>query len=230
MLHATIGFAEPGCASLAEYESQSIRLNGAIAQPLVPLVPPLAPTEPSLVGWRRSWRPDSTVVAAPPTDTLQPCSSQLQAAARRSSYQFHTQSIYTQNMLGCKTDTRMGVSILLSGRGSAAWERAGREKHAAGPRLLAVRLVLRCGKRGTHYHRKIGVFLVSAYAPTTGHPAAAHDAYYDDLSRLIARRQPGDVLVVCTALAFWPPAPPPQGKPLSRTKLPRSSAQQTQDE
>ena len=217
------------------------------AQPLVPLVPPLAPTEPSLVGWRRSWRPDSTVVAAPPTDTPQPCSSQLQAAARRSSYQFHTQSIYTQNMLGCKTDTSiceligtaskhdalavcgqetwrsgtevfqqsgwtfighgpdhqsgrgsMGVSILLSGRGSAAWERAGREKHAAGPRLLAVRLVLRCGKRGTHYHRKIGVFLVSAYAPTTGHPAAAHDAYYDDLSRLIARRQPGDVLVVCT--------------------------------
>lgn len=82
-----------------------------------------------------------------------------------------------------------GVSITLSHRATSAWERAGREMHVdLGPRLMAVRLEVRCGRRGKGYHRKLGIFLVSAYAPTSGHPAADHAAYYDGFARLLARR------------------------------------------
>ena len=91
-----------------------------------------------------------------------------------------------------------GVSITLSRRATAAWERAHREKHLdLGARLMAVRLEVRCGRRGKGYHRKMGIFLVSGYAPTSGHPSADHDAYYAAFARLLTRRQQGDVLVAC---------------------------------
>ena len=92
----------------------------------------------------------------------------------------------------------LGVSITLSRRASDAWKRAGRELHVdLGPRLMAVRLEVRCGRRGKGYHRKMGIFLISAYAPTSGHPAADHAAYYAAFHHLLARRQPEDVLVAC---------------------------------
>ena len=57
----------------------------------------------------------------------------------------------------------MGVTITLSRRATAAWERAGREQHVdCGPRMIAVRLEVRCGRRGSQYRRKMGIFLVSA--------------------------------------------------------------------
>ena len=89
-----------------------------------------------------------------------------------------------------------GVSIVLSHKAAEAWKRAGREQHVDfGARLMAVRLEVRCGRRGKGYHRKMGIFLISGYAPTSGHPAADHDAYYSALSRLLAKAQPGDVTI-----------------------------------
>lgn len=91
-----------------------------------------------------------------------------------------------------------GVSITLSHRASMAWQRANREQHVdVGARLMAVRLEVRGGSRGKQYNRKLGIFLVSGYAPHSGKPAAEHDAYEEAFARLIARRQPGDVLLAC---------------------------------
>ena len=90
-----------------------------------------------------------------------------------------------------------GVGVLLSRRAHAAWDRGGHEKHAESDRLLGVRLVVRCGRRGRQYRRQMGIFLITAYAPTSGHVVAEHDAFYDGFTRLLARAQPGDVVVVC---------------------------------
>eukprot|EP00966_Prymnesium_polylepis_P064657 1499240-Prymnesium_polylepis.1 len=60
---------------------------------------------------------------------------------------------------------------------------------------MAVRLEVRCGRRGKGYSRKMGIFLVSGYAPTSGHPAADHDAYYAAFERLLAKARPGDVII-----------------------------------
>ena len=55
-----------------------------------------------------------------------------------------------------------GVNITLSHRATEAWKRAGCEKHVdLGPRLMAVRLEVRCGQRGRRYNRKMGIFLIS---------------------------------------------------------------------
>ena len=92
-----------------------------------------------------------------------------------------------------------GVSITLSHRASEAWKRAGYEKHVdLGPRLMAVRLEVRCGQRGKQYKCKMGIFLVSSYAPTSGHSAADHEAYEANLAKLLSRAQRGDVIIVCT--------------------------------
>ena len=92
-----------------------------------------------------------------------------------------------------------GVSITLSHLAAAAWERTGRELHVdLGPRLMAIRLEVRCGGRGRAYHQKMSIFLVSSYAPDSSKPAAEHEAYYTGLAVLLARRRSGDVLIVGT--------------------------------
>ena len=92
----------------------------------------------------------------------------------------------------------LGVSISLSHRAAMAWQRAGREQHVDfGARLMAVRLEVRGGRRGKQYHRKMGIFLISGYAPHSGKAAAEHAAYEDAFTRLIAKRRPGDVLIAC---------------------------------
>ena len=90
-----------------------------------------------------------------------------------------------------------GVGVLLSRRATAAWDRAGREQHIESARLIGVRMIARCGRRGQQYRRLMGIFLISAYAPTSGHVAAEHDAFYEGLARLLARAQSGDMVVVC---------------------------------
>jgi len=92
-----------------------------------------------------------------------------------------------------------GVSITLSSLATAAWERAGRELHDdCGDRLIGVRLEVRGGRRGKAYQQKMGIFLVSSYAPTSAHTTAERNAHEANLARLIARRRPGDVLVIGT--------------------------------
>ena len=48
-----------------------------------------------------------------------------------------------------------------------AWKRAGREIHDdCGPRLMAIRLEVRCGQRGKQYKQMMGIFVISGYVVT----------------------------------------------------------------
>ena len=86
-----------------------------------------------------------------------------------------------------------GVGIVLSGLALGAWQRAGHELHNdAGDRLIAVRLEVRDER---HRSRRLGLFIISGYAPTSGHPMAELVAYYEGFSRLLARARPGDIVV-----------------------------------
>lgn len=93
----------------------------------------------------------------------------------RSGYEYFEQGGYT--FIGVAPKQQLsrrgsqGVSITLSHRATEAWKRAGREQHVDfGSHLMAVRLEVRCGRRGKQYQRKMGIFMVSGYAPTSGHP------------------------------------------------------------
>ena len=91
--------------------------------------------------------------------------------------ELHEREGYTFVGIGPAQQIGRGVSISLSRRAASAWERENCEKHDdVGSRLLAVRLTVRCGHRGKQYHRMMSIFLISGYAPTSGHAAAEHDA------------------------------------------------------
>ena len=85
-----------------------------------------------------------------------------------------------------------GVGIYLSRDAAAAWKASGSEKHVdLGARVCAVRIVVTDDKR-----RKVCLFLVSAYSPVGASSFLQHEEYQGNLDAVIARKQPGDILLV----------------------------------
>lgn len=98
-----------------------------------------------------------------------------------------------------KRDQRMifnqqGVAVVLSPSAHEAWLAAGEERHHdLGARVLALRLAVVDSFTGS----RLGVFLVSAQAPSSKDPHTEEwDAFYAALATAISRKQPGDVLVL----------------------------------
>ncbi|EOD21746.1 hypothetical protein EMIHUDRAFT_207806 [Emiliania huxleyi CCMP1516] len=96
-----------------------------------------------------------------------------------------------------KRDQRMifnqqGVAVVLSPSAHEAWLTAGEERHHdLGARVLALRLAVVDSLTGS----RLGVFLVSAQAPSSKDPHTEEwDAFYAALATAISRKQPGDVL------------------------------------
>ena len=88
-----------------------------------------------------------------------------------------------------------GVGIVLSKAAAVAWKASGSEKHVdLGARVCAVRL-----KVTDAFTRKtLWIFLISAYSPVGCAPQAEHDEYLRCLDVYIARKQPGDFLLIGT--------------------------------
>ena len=88
-----------------------------------------------------------------------------------------------------------GVGLVLSRAATAAWQKAGGQHWKDDDaRVLAIRMEV----QDVRTRKGLCVFLVSGYAPDSSKPAAEIDAYYDALSRVLAHRHRGDVLVVGT--------------------------------
>lgn len=83
----------------------------------------------------------------------------------------------------------------MSAAAAAAWRSSGGEKHVdLGARVCAVRLKF----IDTATRKSIWLFQVSAYAPIGCAKPEEHDAYLECLDRCIARKRPGDLLVIGT--------------------------------
>lgn len=89
---------------------------------------------------------------------------------------------------------QQGVAVVLSPSAHEAWLAAGEERHHdLGARVLALRLAVVDSLTGS----RLGVFLVSAQAPSSKDPHTEEwDAFYAALATAISRKQPGDVLVL----------------------------------
>ena len=84
----------------------------------------------------------------------------------------------------------LGLGILLSAAAYDAWQRSGAEVHVdLGMRVMAARLEAQVGRQ------RRGVFLLNGYAPVSTAPVGEWDAYYDSLSRGLARMRCGDLLI-----------------------------------
>jgi len=88
-----------------------------------------------------------------------------------------------------------GVGILLSPTATAAWKASGPNSlhNDLGPRVIALRMLVLDSTTGKH----LGIFMISAYAPTSDASETDHSDFEDSLSSAISRRKPGDILVIC---------------------------------
>ena len=85
-----------------------------------------------------------------------------------------------------------GVRILLSPAGTAAWKHAESNVWCESDRVIATRLmVLDAFDR----RKRLGVFIISGYAPTSADSEAEGTAYYAAFGRAMSHMRTGDVLV-----------------------------------
>ena len=89
-----------------------------------------------------------------------------------------------------------GVGILLSPSATNAWKAASSSTNLhndLGPRVIAARLLVTDPTSGKH----LGIFIISAYAPTADASDTLKSEFEDTLANAINRRSTGDVLVIC---------------------------------
>ena len=81
---------------------------------------------------------------------------------------------------------------LLTPEGLDAWKQAGQVVHDDfGSRVMAARLAVKDAKR-----RKLNIFLVSAYAPTSDAAPAEKAQFFNALDACIARKEADDILMI----------------------------------
>ena len=89
-----------------------------------------------------------------------------------------------------------GVGILLSPAATVAWRASSgvRNLHNdLGPRIIAVRMLVADPSNG----KPMGIFQISAYAPTSDASDDDKSTFERNLTSAIARRKPGDLLIIC---------------------------------
>ena len=87
----------------------------------------------------------------------------------------------------------MGAGILLSPLAASALE----DKHTdLGDRIVAVRLL--AAESGVRTPQRLGLFLISGYAPVSTASDEDWDTYYDSLASARARAHPSDIIIIGT--------------------------------
>ena len=117
----------------------------------------------------------------------------------RSGIDEFTEAGYT--FLGVGPDSQTGrgscgVGILLSPAATVAWRASSwvRNLHNdLGPRIIAVRMLVTDPSNG----KPMGIFQISAYAPTSDASDDDKSTFERNLTSAIARRKPGDLLIIC---------------------------------
>ena len=84
-----------------------------------------------------------------------------------------------------------GVGIMLGRSATAGWKLGGSIVHRISPRVLALPI----SANDTLSRAKLGIYLITAYAPTSDKSAAEWDQYYTELSLAISLKPTGYVLV-----------------------------------
>ena len=102
--------------------------------------------------------------------------------------------------LGSGPDTQQGrgscgVGLLLSPAATTAWRAAGPDNlhNDLGPRVIAARMLVNDPASGDD----LGIFQISAYAPTSDSSDDDITCFETALARAIAHRAPKDILVIC---------------------------------
>ena len=102
--------------------------------------------------------------------------------------------------LGSGPDTQQGrgscgVGVLLSLAATAAWRAAGPKNlfNDFGPRVIAARMLVKDPASG----KDLGIFQISAYAPTSDSTDDDITCFETALAAAIAHRAPEDILVIC---------------------------------